>query len=65
MSTMLASASGIQQDNRLAAGVGYFGSETAFAVGYQRKINDRATFTLGGSFTNDEASAGLGFGYGW
>ena len=65
MSTMLASASGIQSDNRIAAGVGFMGGESSLAIGYQRKINDRATFTLGGAFTNDESSAGLGFGYGW
>ncbi|MBV6415468.1 MAG: Autotransporter adhesin UpaG [Xanthomonadales bacterium] len=65
MSTMLSSAAGIQKENRIAAGVGFAGGESAFAVGYQRQLGESATFTLGGSFTDDESSAGLGFGYGW
>ena len=65
MSTMMASAAGIKTDNRIAVGAGFYGGESALAIGYQRAINDNAAFTIGGSFTNDESSAGVGFGYGW
>ena len=65
MSMMMASAAGVKNDNRLAVGAGFSGGESALAIGYQRAISDRATFTLGGAFTDEESSAGLGFGYGW
>ena len=65
MSTMLASAAGIKTENRIAVGAGFAGGESALAIGYQRAIGERASFTLGGSFTDDESTAGIGFGYGW
>ena len=65
MSTMLASAAGIRTENRIAVGAGFSGGESALAIGYQRAIGERASFTLGGAFTDDESSAGIGFGYGW
>ena len=31
-------------------------------IGYQRAISERATVTVGGAFSGDEKSAGVGFG---
>jgi len=31
-------------------------------VGYSKPIGDRASFSIGGAFSGDEKSAGVGFG---
>lgn len=66
MSAMVASAAGLQTDNRMAIGTGLYRGQTALAVGYQRKLGSRATVTIGGSTAGgSEYNVGLGAGYGW
>lgn len=66
MSTMMASAAGLQTDNRMAIGTGLYRGETALAVGYQRKVGSRATVTIGGSTAGGkEYNVGVGAGFGW
>ncbi|MGH8045246.1 MAG: YadA family autotransporter adhesin, partial [Stenotrophomonas sp.] len=65
MMNMATSAAGINTPNRVAAGVGFQGGETALSVGYQRAIGERATFSLGGAFSGDDKSIGMGAGFGW
>ena len=36
--------------------------ENALSVGYSKPIGDRASFSIGGAFSGDEKSAGVGFG---
>lgn len=66
MSTMVASAAGLQTDNRMAIGTGLYRGQTALAIGYQRKVGSRATVTIGGSTAGgSEYNVGVGAGYGW
>lgn len=65
MVNMAVSAAGVRTPNRVGVGLGFQGGESALSVGYQRGISDRATFTVGGSFSSDEASVGVGAGFGW
>jgi autotransporter adhesin len=65
MLNMATSAAGIRTPNRMAVGVGWSGSEQALSVGYQRAFSDRMTMTVGGAFSDDESSAGVGVGFGW
>jgi len=66
MSTMVASAAGLQTDNRMAVGTGLYRGQTALAIGYQRKVGSRATVTIGGSTAGGtEYNVGVGAGYGW
>ncbi|ANH72726.1 hemagglutinin family protein [Ralstonia insidiosa] len=66
MSTMIASAAGLQTDNRMAIGTGLYRGETALAIGYQRKVGSRATVTIGGSTAGGkEYNVGVGAGFGW
>ncbi|CAJ0813560.1 ESPR-type extended signal peptide-containing protein [Ralstonia flaminis] len=66
MSTMVASAAGLQTDNRMAVGTGVYRGQAALAIGYQRKIGSRATVTIGGSTAGgSEYNVGVGAGYGW
>ena len=41
---------------------GWMNGESALSVGYSKQIGDRASFSLGGAFTSDDSSAGIGFG---
>src|SRR5690606_15939266 len=65
MLNMATSAAGIRTQNRVGVGVGFQGGESALSVGYQRAISDRAVITIGGAFSGDESSVGLGAGFGW
>ena len=65
MAQMTASAAGIRTLNRMAVGVGAQNGKTALSIGYQRAIGERAAFTIGGAFSGDERSAGVGYGFGW
>ncbi|MDV3468350.1 ESPR-type extended signal peptide-containing protein [Stenotrophomonas sp. C3(2023)] len=65
MVNMAVSAAGVHTTNRVGAGVGFQNGKSALSVGYQRALSDRATITLGGSFSGSEASAGFGAGFGW
>ena len=47
---------------RVAVGAGWQNGESALSVGYAKPIGDRASISIGGAFTDDEQSAGVGFG---
>lgn len=65
MLNMATSAAGVRTDNRVGVGVGFQGGQSALSVGYQRAISERATVTLGGALSGDDASVGFGAGFGW
>ncbi len=65
MSQMTASAAGVRTTNRMAVGVGVQNGQAALSVGYQRAVGDKAAFTIGGAFSGNDSSAGVGYGWGW
>ncbi|MGP5537426.1 YadA-like family protein, partial [Psychrobacter glacincola] len=65
MLNMATSTSGLQGKNRIGVGAGFQGSEQAVSLGYQRVINPNTSFSLGGAFTKDENSGGMGMGFSW
>ncbi|MCW0438494.1 hypothetical protein NB723_003458 [Xanthomonas sacchari] len=65
MLNMATSAAGIRTQNRVGAGIGFQNGESALSVGYQRAFSDRATVTIGGAFSSDDSSIGIGAGFGW
>lgn len=68
MTQMAINTAGLKTDNRVGAGFGGQGSQTALSVGYQRVLNPAGTATLsvGGSVSNGgNASFGMGAGFGW
>ncbi|MBD9535518.1 YadA-like family protein [Stenotrophomonas sp. STM01] len=65
MLNMATSAAGVRTPNRVGVGVGFQSGESALSIGYQRAISDRATVTLGGAFSSDDSSVGVGAGFGW
>ena len=56
-------ANGTSEKGRIAIGIGTQGSQGAVSIGYGKRIGDRASFSLGASFSSGEASAGAGFGF--
>lgn len=62
MSMSMNAANGRSQNGRLAVGAGWQNGESALSVGYSKQIGERASFSLGGAFTNDDQSAGVGLG---
>jgi autotransporter adhesin len=65
---MALNTAGLKTDNRVGAGIGGQGTQTALSVGYQRVLNQAGTATLsvGGSVSNGgNASFGVGAGFGW
>ena len=65
MLNMASSAAGIQTTNRVGVGVGYQNGEAALAIGYQRSVSPRAAISIGGAFSGDDSSVGVGAGFGW
>lgn len=65
MMSMATSTSGLQGQNRIGVGAGVQGSEQAVSVGYQRVISNNASISVGGAFTQDESSGGVGVGFSW
>ncbi len=65
MSTMVASTAGLRTDNRVAIGAGSMHGQSAIAFGYQRRVNDVTTVTVGGSTSGSEYNFGVGMGIGW
>jgi len=47
---------------RIAAGAGWQNGEQALSIGYGKQIGERASFSIGGAFSGDDRSAGVGFG---
>lgn len=65
MVNMATSAAGVRTQNRVGVGAGFSGGAQALSVGYQRAFSDRATLTVGGAFSDEDSSAGVGLGFGW
>jgi len=65
MLNMATSTAGLRTQNRLGVGAGFQSGRAALSLGYQRAISERATVTLGGAFSGDDASLGVGAGFGW
>jgi hypothetical protein len=61
MSMSINAANGRSERGRLAVGAGVQNSESALSVGYSKSFG-RASFSIGGAFTNEDSSAGVGFG---
>jgi autotransporter adhesin len=47
---------------RVAVGAGWQNGESALSVGYSKSVGERASFSIGGAFSSDDQSAGVGFG---
>jgi len=47
---------------RLSMGVGMQGGQKAMAIGYGKRIGERMSFSIGGSFSGSESQIGAGFG---
>ena len=47
---------------RVAVGAGWQNGESALSVGYSKAIGERASLSIGGAFSSDDQSAGVGFG---
>jgi autotransporter adhesin len=62
MSMSINAAQGRSDRGRLAMGAGWQNGENALSLGYARQIGDRMSVSLGGAFSSDERSAGVGFG---
>ena len=56
-------ANGNGAKGRIAIGIGGQGSQGAVSIGYGKRIGDRASFSLGASFSSGESSVGGGFGF--
>ena len=65
MLNMATSAAGLRTQNRVGVGAGFQSGQSALSLGYQRAISERATVTLGGAFSGNDASLGIGAGFGW
>ena len=64
MMNMAINAANSNSDNgRIGVGAGWQNGESALSVGYSKQIGDSASFSLGGAFSSDDQSAGVGFGF--
>lgn len=60
------SSAGQNNRNRIAMGTGYQGDQFALAVSYQRLIDEKSTFTIGGTCAgHGKCGVGAGVGFGW
>jgi len=65
MSNMTASLAGIGMRNKMGIGVGVQNGRGAVAIGYQHAFSSRANVTIGGAFSGNDRSLGVGAGIGW
>jgi len=66
MAQMTASTSGLAGENRLGAGVGTYGGQSAISVGYQRGFaGNRASVSVGAATSGSETTVGIGGGFSW
>jgi hypothetical protein len=56
-------ANGSSVKGRFAVGVGAQGNQGAVSIGYGKRVGTRGSFTVGGSYSGGETSAGAGFGF--
>jgi len=47
---------------RVAVGAGWQNGQQALSVGYGKQVGERASFSVGGAFSGNDRSAGVGFG---
>jgi len=62
MNMAINAASSRSSRGRVAVGAGWQNGESALSVGYSKAIGDRASMSIGGAFSSDDSSAGVGFG---
>jgi hypothetical protein len=62
MNMAMNAAGGRSERGRVAVGAGWQNGESALSVGYAKQIGERASFSIGGAFSSDDSSAGIGFG---
>ncbi|WP_243877738.1 YadA-like family protein [Stenotrophomonas maltophilia] len=55
-------AGGRSERGRLGVGAGWQSGQKALSIGYGKQLGARASFSLGGAFSGNERSAGMGFG---
>ncbi len=66
MAQMSANTSGLAGANRIGAGAGSYGGESAISVGYQRAFHqNRASLSIGASASGSESTVGTGAGFSW
>ena len=63
MNMAMNAAGGRSERGRVAVGAGWQNGESALSVGYAKQIGERASFSIGGAFSSDDRSAGIGFGF--
>jgi len=53
-------------DNRIGVGAGYQHGQAALGISYQRLIDEKSTFTIGGALGgHGRNTVGVGYGFGW
>jgi hypothetical protein len=62
MNMAINAANSRSEHGRIGVGAGWQNGESALSVGYSKQIGERASFSLGGAFSSDDTSAGVGFG---
>jgi autotransporter adhesin len=62
MNMAINAANSRSEHGRIGVGAGWQNGETALSVGYSKQIGERASFSVGGAFSSDDSSAGVGFG---
>jgi autotransporter adhesin len=62
MSMAINAAGGNSENGRMAVGAGWQNGESALSIGYKKDVG-KASFSLGGAFSSDDQSVGVGFGF--
>ena len=65
MTGMTANVSGLKTEHRLGVGTGVYNGQVALAIGYQRRLGDRMTVSVGVASTGSETTANAGLGIRW
>jgi autotransporter adhesin len=66
MAQMTANTSGLAGENRIGAGAGSYGGQTAISVGYQHAFSaNRASVSVGAAMSGSESTVGVGGGFSW
>jgi autotransporter adhesin len=65
MAAAALNTSSLAGNNRVGMGVGSQNGQTAFAVGYQRLVNSRASVSLSAGFSGNEQNVSAGAGFSW
>jgi len=59
------SAGGIDADNRLAVSLSSYSGEEGIAAGYVRSVAHNVNLSIGGAYSQGQATANVGLGIGW